>query len=81
MLENEIALVTGASRGIGEAIAHGLAAEEPVPGLIAGVLDRCEAALDARGRDEGRLLAPLRARLAARQRSFSNSPTSSPCQA
>jgi gamma-glutamylcysteine synthetase len=50
-----------------EVLAHGLAAEEPVPGLIAGVLDRCEAALDARGRDEGRLLAPLRARLAARQ--------------
>lgn len=50
-----------------QAIAHGLAADEPVPDLIAGVLDRCAAALDARGRDEGRLLAPLRSRLAARQ--------------
>jgi gamma-glutamyl:cysteine ligase YbdK (ATP-grasp superfamily) len=48
-----------------QAIAHGLAAEAPSPHLIAGILDRCEAGLEARGRDEGRLLAPLRARLAA----------------
>ncbi|MEC7947177.1 MAG: glutamate-cysteine ligase family protein [Myxococcota bacterium] len=51
----------------GAVIRHGLAADEPVPGLIAGILDRCETALDARGRSEGRLLAPLRRRLAARE--------------
>ena len=50
-----------------DVLVHGLATAEPAPGLLAGVLDRCEAALDARGRDEGRLLAPLRARLTARQ--------------
>lgn len=49
----------------GAAIARGLAAPPPTPGLLAGILDRCEAGLDARGRGEGALLAPLRRRLAA----------------
>lgn len=49
------------------AIARGLGAEEPFPGLIAGVLDRCEEALAARGRGEEALLAPLRARLDRRE--------------
>ncbi len=48
------------------ALAAGLAAEEPAPGFLAAVLDRCEAALEARGRDEAPHLAPLRRRLAAR---------------
>lgn len=48
------------------AIARGLAAEEPVPGLIAGVLGHCEEALAARGRGEEALLSPLWARLERR---------------
>ncbi len=45
----------------------GLAAPEPAAGLLDGVLDRCEAALAARGRGEEALLRPLRARLVERR--------------
>ena len=46
---------------------EGLRAEEPLSGLIAGVLERMEAALDARGFGEAPLLAPLKERLEKRQ--------------
>jgi gamma-glutamylcysteine synthetase len=49
------------------AIAQGLAAPEPRPGLIGRVLDICRAALDARGLGEARYLDPLFARLQARE--------------
>jgi gamma-glutamylcysteine synthetase len=49
------------------AVAQGLAAPEPAPGLIAELLDLCEAGLRARGRGEEVHLAPLRRRLAARE--------------
>lgn len=51
----------------GQVVEGGLLAPEPAPGLLEGVLRRCEAALAARGRDEERLLRPLRHRLEARQ--------------
>lgn len=44
---------------------EGLAADPPAPGLIEGVLARCQEALDARG--EGEALAPLWRRLHARK--------------
>ena len=40
------------------------AAPEPAPGFLAAVLDRCEAALAARGHGEEAHLEPLRHRLA-----------------
>jgi gamma-glutamylcysteine synthetase len=43
----------------GEVVEHGLAAPEPVEGLIEGVLTRCEAALVVRGRGEEVFLRPL----------------------
>ena len=49
------------------AILQGLAASEPVPGLLSDVLDLCEAALRRRDRDEARYLNPLRARLDVRR--------------
>jgi len=48
-------------------ITDGLAAPEPTPGLLAEVLDRCEAGLAARGRGEERLLRPLRHRAQTRE--------------
>jgi gamma-glutamylcysteine synthetase len=50
-----------------EVIHHGLRASPPFPGLLEGLLQRCEAALERRGRGEERLLAPLWGRLALRQ--------------
>jgi gamma-glutamylcysteine synthetase len=49
------------------AVLQGLAATEPVPGLLSDVLDLCEAALARRGRDEARYLKPLRGRLHVRR--------------
>ncbi|MCB9762404.1 MAG: hypothetical protein H6739_21585 [Alphaproteobacteria bacterium] len=49
------------------ALAEGLAAELPAPGLVEGILDAMDAALTDRGRGEARYLAPLKARLAARE--------------
>lgn len=49
----------------GAVVCDGLAAPPPRPGLLDGVLDRCSAALSARGRGEEALLAPLRARTEA----------------
>jgi len=46
-------------------IREGLAAPEPAPGLLAGILERCQGALVARGFGEETLLEPLRARLEA----------------
>ncbi len=48
-----------------DAVRLGLAATEPAPGFLSDVLDRCEAALAARGWGEEALLAPHRRRLAA----------------
>lgn len=49
-----------------DVVRHGLAAEEPTRGLIAGVLHRVEAGLAARGRGEEAFVAPLWRRLEAR---------------
>jgi gamma-glutamylcysteine synthetase len=49
-----------------DVVREGLAAEEPVPGLIAGVLRRVEDGLAARGLGEERYVAPLWRRLEAR---------------
>lgn len=48
----------------GAVMAQGLAAPEPAPGFLSAVLDRCEAALAARGHGEEAHLEPLRHRLA-----------------
>ncbi|MCB9666261.1 MAG: hypothetical protein H6732_19280 [Alphaproteobacteria bacterium] len=48
-------------------VREGLAATEPVPGLVAGVVERVRDGLIARGRGEAALLAPIEARLAARE--------------
>ncbi|MDP6935061.1 MAG: hypothetical protein QGG40_19215, partial [Myxococcota bacterium] len=45
----------------------GLAAPEPVPGLLQGILDQCRQALLNRGRGEECFLEPLQARLDARE--------------
>ncbi|RME23221.1 MAG: hypothetical protein D6798_13975, partial [Deltaproteobacteria bacterium] len=45
------------------AVRDGLAASEPAPGFLRGVLERCADALEVRGRGEEQLLAPLWARL------------------
>lgn len=50
-----------------QVVVHGLAAPEPTSGLLAGVLDRCAAALDARGRGEAIFLEPLFRRLENRK--------------
>ncbi len=50
-----------------DAIARGLAATEPAPGLVRGVLERCADALRDRGRGEEQLLTPLFSRLEAGQ--------------
>lgn len=50
-----------------DAILHGLAAEEPVPGLLHAILDRAEDGLRRRGRGEEAFLAPLRRRADARE--------------
>lgn len=49
-----------------EVVARGLAAEEPAPGFLEGVLGRCRDALAARGRGEEALLRPLEDRLQKR---------------
>ncbi len=49
-----------------QAVREGLASDEPVPGLIRGVLDRCAEGLLARGRGEEVLLDPLFDRLQQR---------------
>ena len=49
-----------------EVVRHGLAAQEPVSGFIAGVLHRVEAGLASRGRGEEALMGPLWRRLEAR---------------
>ncbi len=49
----------------GEVVREGLAAPEPAPGLIAGCLARCRAALEARGFGEEGFVDLLDARLAA----------------
>jgi hypothetical protein len=43
----------------------GLRAPQPVPGFVEEVLDRCDHALSARGRNEQVFLDPLRRRLGA----------------
>jgi gamma-glutamylcysteine synthetase len=48
-------------------VREGLAAEEPAPGLLAGILERARDAVAARGFGEASLLAPLEARLEARK--------------
>jgi gamma-glutamylcysteine synthetase len=50
-----------------QVVLAGLAAPEPNPGLLDGVLERCETALSARGRGEEQYLLPLRRRLEARE--------------
>jgi gamma-glutamylcysteine synthetase len=47
----------------GQVLRLGLAAEQPAPGFLLGVLSRCKAALDARELGEGALLDPLFLRL------------------
>ncbi len=49
------------------AVGHGLAAREPITGMIEGVLRLCSDALVARGRGEEVYLAPLWARLEKRE--------------
>jgi len=46
-------------------IREGLSAAEPAPGLLAGILERCQGALAARGFGEQTLLDPLAARMSA----------------
>lgn len=50
-----------------QVVALGLAAPEPVPGLIGEVLDRCMIGLARRGRGEEALLGPLYDRVGARR--------------
>tara|TARA_B100000609_G_scaffold199573_1_gene204332 strand:+ start:14529 stop:15809 length:1281 start_codon:yes stop_codon:yes gene_type:complete len=50
-----------------DVIHKGLAADEPFEGFLRGVLERCEAALVARGFGEESLMAPLWKRLEAKQ--------------
>ena len=49
------------------AIRDGLAADEPIPGLLHAILDRAHDGLKARGRGEEVYLAPLRARVERRR--------------
>ncbi len=49
------------------AVAYGLAADEPITGMIEGVLQLCEEALHARGRGEEVYLEPLWRRLRAKE--------------
>lgn len=51
----------------GAAIRDGLAADEPVPGMMHAILDRSHDALRARGRGEEVYLEPLRARVERRR--------------
>jgi len=50
-----------------QVVRHGLAAPEPVDGLIEGVLERAKGALRGRGRQEAALLEPLFRRLQRKQ--------------
>lgn len=50
-----------------KAVAYGLAADEPITGMIQGVLQLCSEALEARGRGEEVYLAPLWKRLEAQE--------------
>lgn len=45
------------------AVRQGLAASEPAPGLLAGLIDLAAAGLERRGREEAALLQPIRERL------------------
>jgi gamma-glutamyl:cysteine ligase YbdK (ATP-grasp superfamily) len=50
-----------------KAVAYGLAAEEPITGMVEGVLQLCDEALQARGRGEEVYLEPLWRRLKAKE--------------
>ena len=50
-----------------KAVAYGLSADEPITGMLEGVLQLCHNALEARGRGEEIYLQPLWRRLEARE--------------